>query len=643
VFNGANGGTSTKKGQRLAAAASQVRADIAFAVLDIFVVIAAYTLGLAVRMLDPTVGETANLWSDLARAMPFIIGIHLIANIVAGAYGHVWEHASTSEAARVVLANAGASGFLVVVNFVIRRLEPEFIVIPWAVFVVGGLVSLFAMGMVRFRSRLFSLHRLAGAQKVLVIGTGWEAVTFARQAPQLDGERRVIGFLSDEPSGANGQRRLAGLGILGCLEDVAAVVEDHDVDEVVVVGGDSDKLKRVVDLCLDVDARLRVLPIARDVLRDGASAVDVRDIHVEDLLARDPVETDLASLMELLEGRVVMVTGAGGSIGSEIVRQVLQFNPAMVCALDRDETLLHDAEIRWSGTVRVVLADVRDPERVLRVFEELRPDVVFHAAALKHVPVLENHPEEAVLTNIMGTRNVIEAGSRSGMKRFVLISTDKAVQPTSVMGATKRAAELMTQLWAAREDGCVYTAVRFGNVLGSRGSVIPTFVEQIKSGGPVTVTDPEMSRYFMTVNEAVQLVLQASALAHGSEVFLLDMGEPVRIETLARRLIRLAGLSPDRDIEIVFTGRRPGEKLCEILSLDPLAPTHHEKIHEVQLKSPRGYMLMGAVAQMEMMALGGNGGGLVDLLRELTGDLPQLDEEEIVVIEGGSPAAVSWN
>lgn len=643
MFNGANGGTSTKKGQKLAAAASQVRADFAFAVLDIFVVIAAYTLGLAVRMLDPTIGETANLWSDLAFAMPFIMAAHLVSNIVAGAYGHVWEHASTSEAARVVVANAGASAFLVLANFAIRRLDPEFLVIPWSVFVVGGLVSVFAMGMVRFRSRLFSLHRLSGAQTVLVVGTGWEAVSFARQAPQLDGERRVIGFLTDEPSGANGARRLAGLEILGCLEDVAAVVEDHDVDEIVVVGGDSEKIRRVVDLCLDVEARLRMLPVARDVLRDGVSAVDIRDIRVEDLLARDQVKTDLASLMELLEGRVVMVTGAGGSIGSEIVRQVLQFDPAMVCALDREETLLHDAEIRWAGRARVVLADVRDPERVLRVFEEFRPDVVFHAAALKHVPVLENHPEEAVLTNIIGTRNVIEAGSRNGMQRFVLISTDKAVQPTSVMGATKRTAELMTQLGAARDDGCVYTAVRFGNVLGSRGSVIPTFVEQIKSGGPVTVTDPEMSRYFMTVNEAVQLVLQASALAQGSEVFLLDMGEPVRIETLARRLIRLAGLSPGRDVEILFTGRRPGEKLSEILALDPLAPTPHEKIYEVQLRSPRGYMLMDAVAQMEKMALGGNRQGLVDLLRELTGDVPQLDEDEVVVIEDGPSAAVSWN
>jgi FlaA1/EpsC-like NDP-sugar epimerase len=644
VFNGANGGESTNMGQKLAAAASQVRADIAFATLDIFVVIAAYTLGLAVRMLDPLVSETTDLWSDLVIAMPLIVGIHMLANVVAGAYGHVWEHASTSEAARVVVANAGASAVLVFANLLVRAFDPEFLLIPWSVFVVGGLVSLFAMGMVRFRSRLFSLHRLSGNKRVLVIGTGWEAVAFARQAPQLEGERRVIGFLADEPSQANGPRRLAGREILGCLDDVASVVEDNDVAEIVVAGGDADQMKRVVDLCLDVDVRLRMLPAARDVLRDGVSAVDVRDIHVEDLLARKPVETELEAVRDLLEGKVVLVTGAGGSIGSEIVRQALQFGPARVFALDRDETLLHDAQIRWPTEPEVVLADVRDPDRILRVFERVRPDVVFHAAALKHVPVLENHPEEAVLTNIVGTRNVIEAGSRNGMQRFVLISTDKAVQPTSVMGATKRAAELMTQLGAARGDGCVYSAVRFGNVLGSRGSVIPTFVEQIKSGGPVTVTDPEMTRYFMTVDEAVQLVLQASALASGTEVFLLDMGEPIRIETLARRLIRLAGLSPGKDVEIRFTGRRPGEKLSEILALDPLVRTLHEKIYEVQLSSPQGHMLMDVVEEMENLALAGDGDRLVELLRELTDEAPQLgDEERVVVIDDEPVAALLWN
>jgi FlaA1/EpsC-like NDP-sugar epimerase len=321
---------------------------------------------------------------------------------------------------------------------------------------------------------------------------------------------------------------------------------------------------------------------------------------------------------------------------------VLRFTPSSVCALDRDETLLHNAALRWTEGVEVALADVRDAERVLRVFEKFRPQVVFHAAALKHVPVLEDHPEEAVLTNIVGTRNVIEAGSRNDMERFVLISTDKAVSPTSVMGATKRIAELMTQAGAWRRDACIYTAVRFGNVLGSRGSVIPTFVEQIKAGGPLTVTDPAMTRYFMTVGEAVQLVLQASALATGSEIFLLDMGEPIRIEALARRLIRLAGLSPDKDVEIRYTGRRPGEKLNEVLALDPLEPTGHEKIFEVRVDQPMPAALIDKVAELEKLSLAGDTSRVNKVLRELTGG--DVDSESpIVLVEQGDQVAVAWS
>ncbi|HEX6220354.1 MAG TPA: nucleoside-diphosphate sugar epimerase/dehydratase [Acidimicrobiia bacterium] len=631
--------------QRLASAASRVQADIAFAVLDVFIVVAAYTLGLALRMLDPLVGDSIELWRDLAVAVPVIVAVHLLANVAAGAYGHVWEHASTSEAARVVVANLGASTVLVLGNVILRDISDNGVIIPWSVFVIGFLASLFGMGLVRFRSRLFSYHRLSGAIKVLVVGTGRDAVAFARQAPHVGG-RRVVGFLANGSTQAdkpNGPRRLAGLQVLGRLEDIAEIVQSHGIEEVVLIGGDSERIRRVVDLCLNVDVGLRLLPSAEDVLRDGVSAVDVRDIEVEDLLDRQPVETDLASVRELLEGKRVLVTGAGGSIGCEVVRQVFQFGPGEVFALDRDETLLHEGKLHWPDTVNVMLADIRDAERMLRIFEAFRPHVVFHAAALKHVPVLENHPEEAVLTNIVGTRNVIEAGSRTGMERFVLISTDKAVAPTSVMGATKRAAELMTQAGSVRPDGCVYTAVRFGNVLGSRGSVIPTFVEQIKAGGPVTVTDPEMTRYFMTVDEAVQLVLQATTLATESEIYLLDMGEPIRIEALARRLIRLAGLSPDKDIEIRFTGRRPGEKLNEILATDRLDSTAHEKISEVRISHPLAPVVMHQVVELEKLALEGDSARVIELLKELTGADIVVGPHSYIDVDTDAASAVSWS
>lgn len=616
MSSGAAEGNLPSRGQSIASAASRLRVDYVFALIDVLVVIAAYSVGLGIRSLDTAVTDHAGFWQDLAIALPLIVIVHLLANMVAGAYGHVWEHASTSEALRVVAANATATAVLLATSWLVRQ-PSDSLVVPYSVIVMGGMISLFAMGMVRFRSRLFSFHKSGGAIRVLVVGTGREAAAFTRIAPTLNGSRVVVGFVADHDRPVNGDRMLAGLEILGRLEDIAEVVERHHVDEVVVVGGGSSRARRVVDRCLNVDVRLRILPDAEDVMSDGVTAVDVRDINVHDILVRQPVETDLSSVAELIRGRRVLVTGAGGSIGSEIVRQVLGFEPTGVWALDRDESLLHDAQLRWPQSANVVLGDVRDSQCMIRVFDRVRPEIVFHAAALKHVPVLEQHPEEAVLTNIAGTRNVIEAGSRSGMERFVLISTDKAVDPTSVMGATKRVAELMTQVGEERADGCVYTAVRFGNVLGSRGSVIPTFVAQVKSGGPVTVTDPQMTRYFMTVDEAVQLVLQASALARASELFLLDMGEPVKIDDLARRLIRLAGLTPGKDVQIQYTGIRPGEKLTEVLSNRPLRPTTHDKIYDVPVSHPHAGVLMEFINEIEAAAVAGETGVVLRTLNDL--------------------------
>jgi len=598
--------TATRLWRAVSRGAARVRADIAFAFIDVFIVIGAYTVALAVRMLDLFgVESPQKYFRDFAKVIPLIIVIHIVANAIAGAYGHVWEHASTDEAMKVVIANTGAGILLLGVSYFLKITESD-LVLPVAVVVMGAFLSLAGMGLVRFRSRLFSFRKTGGGNRILVVGTGRDAAVFARQVPTLSDQGLAIGFVSDGHSAPESARRLAGLPILGHLGQVADLVRDHEIDEVVVVGTDPIRTREVVDRCLEVDVRLRILPAAEDVMEDRSGAVDVRDIKVEDLLARPRVATNLEEVAQLLKGKRVLVTGAGGSIGGEIVAQVLGFEPDGVWALDRDETLLHDASLGWTGDPHIVLADVRDAEKTLRTFERIRPDVVFHAAALKHVPVLEQFPDEAVLTNVIGTRNVIEAGSRAGMSHFVLISTDKAVDPESVMGATKRIAELMVQLGQHRNDGCVYTAVRFGNVLGSRGSVIPTFVEQIKIGGPVTVTDADMTRYFMTVDEAVQLVLQASALADGSEVFVLDMGDPVRIVDLARRLIRLAGLTPGADIKIEYTGRRPGEKLTESLSTDPMALTRNPQIFEARLGHPTAYFVLDSIADVEDAAHAGN-------------------------------------
>jgi FlaA1/EpsC-like NDP-sugar epimerase len=587
-----------------------------FALVDVFVIVAAYTFGMAVRMLDPGIATDHNFWFDLAVAMPVIVAVHLIANILAGAYGHVWEYASTEEAIQVVMACGVSGGVLLILAWFARNAALG-IVVPFAVIVVGAGLTLGGMGLVRFRSRMFSFQRGDGDGRMLVVGTSRDAAAFARQAPGLIGGCHVVGFLADDDDTNGTVRRLAGLPILGGIRDIATVIVEQNIGEVVIVGAAAARTREVVDLCLDVDARLRILPDAEDVMLGQSTGLDVREIRVEDLLARPQVATDLSEVAELLRGRRVIVTGAGGSIGSEIVAQVLSFEPEIVYALDRDETLLHDARIKWEGQVTPLLCDLREQVKVLKTFEELKPDVVFHAAALKHVPVLESYPEEAVLTNVIGTKNVIEAGSRSGMSHFVLISTDKAVDPSSVMGATKRIAELMVQLGAERNDGCTYTAVRFGNVLGSRGSVIPTFMDQIKAGGPVTVTDADMTRYFMTTAEAVELVLQASALSEGSEVFVLDMGEPVRIVELARRLIRLAGLSPESDVSIVYTGIRPGEKLNETLSVLPMIPTRNSQISEAKLDYPNPAVLMESVADLEEAARDVDRYRVRDLLTDL--------------------------
>jgi FlaA1/EpsC-like NDP-sugar epimerase len=640
-LGGAWYGEETGARESISAVASRVRADISFAILDVLVVIAAYTIGLGLRMLDPLVGDPRRFWVDLAIAMPVIVMIHLTANAFAGAYGHVWEYASTSEAIRLVVANGVASAAIIGLGL-LARIGPSSFVIPVLTLVVGGLLSFLMMGLVRFRARLFSYRKRSDGPRTLVVGVGADAARFAREAPEIEGGGPVVGFLNGQSTRGGSDRRIADLPVLGSIDEVAAIVEEHNVDQVVITGKDPDIVRAVVDSCLETTVRLRILPGAEDVMSDPGAPVDVRDIRVEDLLVRDPVNSDMSRVAELVRGKTVLVTGGGGSIGSEMVRQVLQYEPGAVWALDRDETLLHDAGISWHGAARAALGDVRDASATIRLFERIRPDVVFHAAALKHVPMLENHPEEAVLTNVIGTRNVIEAGSRVGVQHFVLISTDKAVDPSSVMGASKRVAEMLIKAGEARRDGCTYSAVRFGNVLGSRGSVIPTFVSQIRDGGPVTVTDPEMTRYFMTVGEAVQLVLQAASLARGSELFLLDMGDPLRIEDLARRLIRLAGLTPGQDIQIEYTGIRPGEKLEEVLADGPVNVTENPKIFEVPLPHPSAFVLVDRVADLEQEATSGQTDVVVEILNELSqGNLRS--REETGSARGSAQSLSSWS
>jgi len=586
--------------------AARVRADVTFALVDAFIITMAYVAGLVARFMDG-LGLSADWWPSFWRILPVIVLVHLVANVAFGTYGHVWEYASVAEALRVGMASATA-GLFIVTSLVIARDAFEVTQpIPISVVILGAMFTLVGMGAIRFRTRMFSYQRMShrGAPvRALIVGTGRPAAVLARQAPNLDPITEVIGFVDLETGGMHA-RRLVGKPVWDGVDRVPDLVRTYRADQVIVATTASETtLRDLVDACLSVDVALRIVPNLNALLK-GQAADSIRNIELSDLLPRATVETDLSPVAAMLSGHRILVTGAGGSIGSEIVRQCLAFDDTYVIAVDNDETHLHDAVADWGAddaVLQPVLCDIRDKSRLDQVFEATRPHVVFHAAAHKHVPILEHSPSEAVKTNVLGTSNLLSAVEKFSVDRFVLISTDKAVDPSSVMGATKRVAEMLAQAAASRANGTIFTAVRFGNVLGSRGSVVPTFVRQIQSGGPVTVTDPRMTRYFMTVPEAVQLVLQSAALATGGEVFVLDMGEPVRIMDLASRLIRLSGLVPGRDIQIDITGMRPGEKLEEVLSDGPLAPSTHPKINKASIGFPDESVLLDELDHLRDLA-----------------------------------------
>jgi FlaA1/EpsC-like NDP-sugar epimerase len=586
------------------ASLAQFRADISFAVVDALLIGVAYMAAVGIRSLD---GELpVEWWSRVLLVLPAIIGVHLVANVAMGAYGHVWEYASIGEAKKVLTATFWASTVLTLAVLAIGG-EPR--LVPLSVLALGGLLSLGFLGIVRFRSRLFSFHRalkLDARDRVLILGTGKRAADLARSAGTGPYAVNIVGFVSSGPS--DGSRRLAGLPVLGELEEIASLITRYGIHQVIVASeGASVLARRLVDLCVDVDVRLRIVPDLDELLTGFDGGPDIRDLQLDDLLLRPRVSTDLESVEATLYDKTVLVTGAGGSIGSEIVSQVLAFMPKRVIAMDHDETHLHDGMLHWdapAGTRLVTaLCDLRDKDTLKRLIDKYQPDVVYHAAAHKHVPILEEWPEEAVKTNVVGTANLIEAVRDTRTERFVLISTDKTVDPKGVMGASKRMAEMMTQSAAdTSNNGCIYAAVRFGNVLGSRGSVVPTFMEQIRTGGPVTITDERMTRYFMTISEAVELVLQASALADRGEVFVLDMGQPVRIIDLAHRMIRLAGLVPGRDIEVKITGARPGEKLVEELAHGPMVSSPHPQINIATAPVPGPVTLHECVHQLNELS-----------------------------------------
>lgn len=484
-------------------------------------------------------------------------------------------------------------GFVALFSLALMVFLPDSILVPRSIPFLQALVSLMLLGGVRMGVRLFSEQQRrmqAGrgeTRRVIIAGAGEAGTMMGRELLRHPEARMVpVGFLDDDA----GKRRLSfsGLPVLGTLADVERVAEAHSIDELLIAipSATGDTVRRLVAAARGAGLSHRIIPGIYDLLSGNVSISEIREVNLEDLLRRDAVKLETGEIAAYLAGRRVLVTGAGGSIGSEIVRQVARFGPEQIVLVGRGENsifLIEQEMLREHKDVPIVpvICDVRDAEKLAEVFATHRPEVVFHAAAHKHVPLMEANPDQAIFNNVGGTRNVVGLCEEFGVQTLVNISTDKAVNPTSVMGASKRVAEQVVQLASQRAHASQsFVSVRFGNVLGSRGSVVPFFQQQIARGGPVTVTHPEMIRYFMTIPEAAQLVLQAGGMKMNGAVFVLDMGKPVKIVDLARDLILLSGKQPDRDIQIQFSGMRPGEKLYEELltAEEGTEASRHQKI-----------------------------------------------------------------
>ncbi len=506
-----------------------------------------------------------------------------------GLYRRLWIYASTNELRLITVAVTTASVLTSGVMFVLISsgfIQPG---MPRSALGIDWLLSLILIGGSRFALRILSeqsnVRRDAKAKRVLIIGAGDAGALVVRELQKPSQLNLIpIGFLDDDPAKQNHQ--IYGVSVIGKVNKLSGILDNQQVDEVIIAipSAPGNIIRLVNDACRQKGIPSRTMPGIYELLGGKVSVNRLREVDITDLLRRDHVRVNDEKVGQSLEGKRVLVTGAGGSIGSELSRQIARRNPAELVLLGHGENSIFEILLELQGNypnlkLIPVIADIRNAERLNSVFAAHQPQIVFHTAAHKHVPLMEANPVEAVTNNVLGTRNLVQAALDHKIERFVLISTDKAVRPSSIYGATKRLAEMIV-LDAARQHQRAFTVVRFGNVLGSRGSIIPIFKNQIANGGPITITHPDMVRFFMTIPEAVYLVLQASSMQNGGEVFVLNMGEPVRILDLAEDLIKLSGLEPHKDIEITFTGIRPGEKLAEELWDEgtPLMQTPHPDI-----------------------------------------------------------------
>lgn len=554
-------------------------------ILDFMLIVMSYILGFYFRFSSSLTMSMIDVERHIGKIL-IAAFIYIVAFSIFRLYKSLWSFAGIDEVISGFLAVAVGGGINLALSFVSQERIPRMVTI------LAGIMILILCNGVRIFYRISrrwyinkGIEDKGDFKNVLVIGAGDAGAIVQREYKRSpEKKKRVIGFIDDDKQKLG--TYIGGAKVLGARRDIIEIAKKRKVDEIIIAIANLDKQskRQIIEICKETKAKVSIMPGISELIDGHFSVKKIREVDVKDLLGREEVKLDHTGIEEYIKNRVVLVTGGGGSIGSELCRQIVKFNPKELIILDIYENNAYDIQNELKRTypelkLSILIASVRDRRRIENIFKEYRPNIVFHAAAHKHVPLMEESPMEAIKNNVLGTLNCGEISSKYNVERFVLISTDKAVNPTNVMGATKRLCEMIIQA-LDRESETEFVAVRFGNVLGSNGSVIPLFKKQIVAGGPLTLTHKEITRYFMLIPEAAQLVLQAGAYARGGEIFVLDMGSPVKIYDLACDLIKLSGLEPGKDIDIEIIGLRPGEKLYEelLMNEEGLIETMHEKI-----------------------------------------------------------------
>ena len=565
-----------------------VRRVLLLLVLDMFSIFASFFAGLWLRFEFSFSGIPTGYLQGFFQFSAVWCVVSVVIFALFNLYHSIWRFASVDELLRIMGA------FLVFALIICAYLLLGYHVMPYSFYIIGGVLQFLCAVAIRFGYRLARGLRIQlehitpskAKEHIMIIGAGEAGRVLATELENSQYVKaRVVCVIDDNPNKLH--KRLCGISIVGDRYSIPRAVREYNVDRIIfaIPTASAATRKEILDICATTGCKVQIIPGVFQLVNEEVNVSKLREVDPQDLLGRDPIKVNMDEIFQYISGKVVMVTGGGGSIGSELCRQIAKANPKQLIIFEIYENNAYDIQMELQRAypdlnLEVLIGSVRNTARLDYVLGKYHPDLVFHAAAHKHVPLMEDSPNEAIKNNVFGTYKMAQAASKYGVKRFVLISTDKAVNPTNIMGASKRLCEMVVQMMN-RESKTEFVAVRFGNVLGSNGSVIPLFKKQIEAGGPVTVTHPDIIRYFMTIPEAVSLVLQAGYYAKGGEIFVLDMGEPVKIDTMARNLIRLSGYEPDVDIKVEYTGLRPGEKLYEELLMkeEGLQDTSNKLIH----------------------------------------------------------------